>query len=74
MLFILLTQKFINELTFNASYFSSFLMFVISWRIIHFGISPINTLKYIFLIILYVIFVRLLLNIFKYFYIDKGLR
>jgi hypothetical protein len=47
-------ERIINYLSMNSSIITNYLVFLIVWRIIHFGSYPINTVYYFLLIVFFV--------------------
>ena len=60
-LILSIMNKIISFLIPNSIYFKNFLLYILIWRFIHFGIAPINTIKFIIVIIMYVVILRFLL-------------
>lgn len=68
LVFLILGNEYlIVKLFYQYNLFKGIISFIIVWRIIHFGISPINTLKYFLLIIITVVSIKMLMVVFEKF-------
>lgn len=67
--FLLLSFEYlILKLFYEYNLFRGLISYIVAWRIIHFGISPINTLNYFILILLTIISIKILIVIFENIY------